>query len=189
MKNQVIVIISLLVIILLVSGSGCLPAPSAPENKSNMTAQQNQGQAQSQVQAKFAAQMQSIVFDSQYTASHYSTYSSSGGTRILNITYIIKNKTIVYCDGAFTSFMTDRPNDNIVCDIATLKIDGYNAGPNYFTQEKIFERIKDFQPAQLSSEGDKSCFSTDENKVCFRNSKIVAYVSIGNPAWDWNVIG
>lgn len=181
-------IISLLILIILVSGiSGCAPSP-APKNQSNATAPQKP-LTPSQVQSSFSAQMKNITFNSQYTAQHYSNYSSSDGIRILNITYTIKNKTLVYCTGVFTSIMKTRPNDNIICDIVTLKNEGYNAGPNYFTQENISERIKDFQPTQFSKEDGKSCYIAALNKVCFENNKIVTYVWRGNPDWDWNIIG
>jgi len=58
-------------------------------------------------------------FKNNFTVFYYESYSSSGGDRILNISYVVSNKEIIDCDGFYTFNGLNPKNES--CDVVKLK--------------------------------------------------------------------
>ena len=89
-----------------------------------------------------------------FTVDYYATYSSSGGDRILNISYAIENGAVSSCQGTYSSPPSQEQenkgifNNNIEkCDIQKLKNKEYNVPlviiTNISKNQKMSEEFTD----------------------------------------------
>ena len=72
-----------------------------------------------------------------FIVKYYASYSSSGGTRILDITYRIDNHEIISCEGTYSyPAPVERRGETDVaeCDIERLKSGDYNVPLTIITE-------------------------------------------------------
>lgn len=67
---------------------------------------------------------QFIVEPEKFDVKYYAKYSSSAGTRILDITYTVENGEIISCQGTYTTDMTDGKNVK-ECNLEALTAKDY----------------------------------------------------------------
>ncbi|MFP4523546.1 MAG: hypothetical protein ACOCQQ_01390 [Candidatus Nanoarchaeia archaeon] len=68
-----------------------------------------------------------------FSANYYATYSSSGGDRILNISYEVDNNEIVSCQGTYTTATIDEETTTD-CELDRLLTQEYNVPLELVTQ-------------------------------------------------------
>jgi hypothetical protein len=120
----------------------------------------------------WTSQLNSIEISNMYNVNYYKTFSSSGGTRMWNYTYTVKNETVISCDGAFTNSYTDtyrRP-----CNISA---------DNFITESTIKLALATYNADFFKKYDDTFCYYNITNPtqdpmkvfVCFNRNHIVSY--------------
>jgi hypothetical protein len=136
------------------------------------------------IQRTFSDRVISVVFASEYEVVEYSDYSSSGGDRILNASYIIRNNETVSFDGTYYN-----NTGNYSCDLQKFK-DNSTQCAIYMTQKNIFDKVKGMQPIGSFEHEERTCYFDKKTFVCFnKNDEIVDYIEAEGPSYiQWSLV-
>ena len=85
--------------------------------------------------------IQTRNFSDSFTVDYYSKYASSGGDRILDISYRVESGEIVWCEGTYSYPPSQEQQDQGIytnnveqCDVERLKSKNYNAPVKLITE-------------------------------------------------------
>lgn len=108
----------------------------------------------------------------EYVVHYYKTYSSSGGTRVWNYTYYVRNEVVQSCEGGLTNSYSATYNKpcNVSSEDFMIATDIKDALPTYSTW-------------MFKSYGETTCYYNITNPskdpmtvfVCFNKNNIVSY--------------
>ncbi len=119
------------------------------------------------------SQIDSVQIPTTYTVNYYKTYSSSGGTRIWNYTYYVRDEKVLSCEGALTnsySTVYNRP-----CNVSS---------ETFMTATSIKDALSTYNDWMFKRYGDNNCYYNITNPsgdpmvafVCFNSeNNIVSY--------------
>jgi hypothetical protein len=118
------------------------------------------------------SQLDSIELPNVYRVNYYKTYTSSGGTRIWNYTYAVRNETVVSCDGDLKNSYTATYSKP--CNISEEK---------FMIASDIQSTLVTYDLGMIKMYGDNICYynitnpSGDSFKafVCINHNNIVSY--------------
>jgi hypothetical protein len=122
------------------------------------------------------SQLNSIEFPNVYRVNYYKTYTSSGGTRMWNYTYTVRNETIVFCDGELKNSYTATYSKP--CNVSEEGL---------MTASLIQSTLVTYNIGIIKTYGDTVCYynmtepsgESFKSFVCINNHNIVSYGSKG----------
>jgi len=119
------------------------------------------------------SQIESVQSPNTYTVNYYKTFTASGGTRIWNYTYYVRNETVLSCEGLLTnSYSTTYSHP---CNVSS---------ETFMTATSIKEALSNYSGWIFKGYGTINCYynitnpSGDPMKafVCFnQDNNIVSY--------------
>jgi hypothetical protein len=127
-------------------------------------------------QLTFDQQLARLDIPVNYAVAHSGSYASSGGGQSWDLRYVVRNETVVSCEGNLTSGRTGiaRP-----CATENLSSETF-----YFTMGGLAAQLQD---KNLTRINETNCFGNDIMKTCFENNTIVYHELRGRATTFWNV--